>query len=204
MPRYHAAGGAAGHRDVQDDRDLRAGEIAHLDVAPAHRHVVGIHHDARLDHQDQGTPRLQLNIDMETAVRDLSLGEVERHVARCYPDLHPPRDHPAALAPDVAVALGDPDQILGLGPPGHRVQVRGKRYQLARGPGGQRGFEALIQLIEAEQAVAGGDPENLSDPVPVGVRYPLPVRRVRLTRTIGRRRPSIHAHILLAAGKSRN
>jgi len=71
----------------------------------------------------------------------------------------------------------------GCGP--GRLQVRGQQRELAEGAGDQRDFEALIQLLGGEPAVASRDPEDLDDPVPVGMGSPQ-LRPRRLTAgTVG-------------------
>ena len=57
-------------------------------------------------------PHVQVNA--QRVVHNHRSSEVEPHVAPRRPQLHPPRHHPAARAPDRTSALVDPDHVLGL------------------------------------------------------------------------------------------
>jgi 2-C-methyl-D-erythritol 4-phosphate cytidylyltransferase len=118
---------------------------ADLDVGPAHGQVVGLHHDARPGDQEQVRPEAQVKLDVQRAVADHGLGEVELDVARGRLDLHPPRDHPAAGALNAAEALVDLHQVLG-GPVDPGSEVGGEHGQLAPGARGERRLYPLVQL----------------------------------------------------------
>jgi hypothetical protein len=69
-----------GQLHPEPDRRTRIGARADVDVGVAHGQVVDVHHDARPEHQDQGSAT-PVQIDVHRVGPDDRLGEVEYHVA---------------------------------------------------------------------------------------------------------------------------
>ena len=130
------------------------------------------------------------------------------------------RDGAAATAGTCAAVAGPrcarpwlrptPDQVLGLRLrygrarlARHRWQVGGQLRQLPVGAGGQRRLNPLVKLGPGQPPVAGRDPEDLNDPVPVFVRG-AQLGHGLVTGAIPRRRDlTSHGHILLAVARCR-
>jgi hypothetical protein len=68
-----------GQLHPKPDRRTRLGTRADVDIRVPHGQVVNVHHDARPEHQDQGSAT-PVQIDVQRAGPDDRLGEVEYHV----------------------------------------------------------------------------------------------------------------------------
>jgi alkylation response protein AidB-like acyl-CoA dehydrogenase len=170
----------AGQMHAENDRHARFDVPPDLDVGVAHREIIGIHDDARPDHQDQGSAT-HVHIDHQRVGRDDRLGEVERHVAPRQSKLQPPRDDPAPIALDRASPLVDPHHVLGLRwarPARPGPQVGGQHGQFPERPGGQGRLHALLELISRQPAVPRRVAQHVHDPIPVRIRGPH-LRKVR-------------------------
>jgi hypothetical protein len=69
-----------GQLHPKPDRRAGLGARADVDVGVAHGQVVDVHHDARPEHQDQGSAT-PVQVDVQRVGPDDRLGEVEYHVA---------------------------------------------------------------------------------------------------------------------------
>jgi alkylation response protein AidB-like acyl-CoA dehydrogenase len=170
---------AAGQLHAENDRRAGLGLRADFDVGVAHRQRIGIHDDARLGHQDQGSAP-HVHVDQQRVGHDDRLGEVKRHVAPRRPQLQPPRDDPASGAPDRTSPLVDPDHVLGLrrGRTRSGHQVGGQHGQFAERPGGQGRLHALIEFGCRQPAVPRCLAQHVQDSIPVRIRGPH-LRKVR-------------------------
>src|SRR5581483_54633 len=169
-----AAADLAGDLDPQHFGDVGPPWRLPPDVPAAHRHVVGVHHDARLGDQPE-VAAADFGADPEHGRGDDGLGEVEHHRPAGHLYFHALRHDPAAVPLGVAAAAVDADQILRLGGgPGERRragrwQVHDEFGELTVGAGTQRQLQPLVKLFRGQAAVTGRHTELLNDLVPVVV-----------------------------------
>jgi len=201
--------GLTRHLHPEDHRRFRAGDRPDLDIAAVHRHIIGIDLDAGPGDQNQ-VPAAHLGLDPQRGLGDDRVGEVEPHRAAHRADLHPVGDHPVAVPLGVRAPAVDPDQVLGLRLrygrarlARHRWQVGGQLRQLPVGAGGQCRLNPLVKLGFGQPPVAGRDPEDLNNPVPVFVRG-AQLGHGLIAGAVPRRGDlTSHGHILLAIARCR-
>ena len=173
-----------------------------------YRHVIGIHLDAWLGHQDE-SPAPDLRLDLQCRAGDYRVGEVELHGPADRAYLHPLRDHPPAAPRGIPALIVEPDDVLSprrapAHMAGHLGKVSRQRRQLAARAGRQGRAQALVKLGLGQPPVASGHTEDLDHPVPVLIRGPQ-LRLIASTRTSCRREIiARHGHILQDIAAARN
>jgi hypothetical protein len=172
--------------DTQDRRYARPARRLDAHAAAPDRDVVRIDHDSRPGHEHEA-PAADVSIHLQRGTADNGPGQVQLDAAAADPDLYPLRHDPATVALRAAAAALDPDELPGLGYRDGRAlgrwhgrQVGGQHRELAVGPGRQGCPEPFVEFIRRQAAITSGHPEQLNDPVPVGVRG----SELRLSRQI--------------------
>jgi histidine triad (HIT) family protein len=208
-PRDHvAATGLTRYLDLQANGGVPAVFGPHLDPSAMHRHVIDIHLDAWLGHQDE-PPAPDLRLDLQCRAGDDRVGEVELHGPADRAYLHPLRDHPPAAPRGIPALIVKPDDLLSpRGAPahmaGHLGKVSRQRRQFAARARRQGRVQALVKLARGQPPVTSGNPEDLDHPVPVFIGGPQ-LRLSASTRTSCRWEIiARHGHILQDIARARN